>query len=273
MRAILLAVFVALCGPVAAEQANWPIADINRAIDSTNFVVGQGCSGTLISQKDRLILTNYHCIDGFVTSVEQEVTGRDGVVRKVKIRRYNDVSVAQHNQSGHIRVGTSSFVAEIVAEDKNRDLALLRIRADIYHSYASPLLPDGGTVVRGETVYVVGNPLGQDATLGVGVVSMLRRLTFPWANGAEVDVVQHSAGSVGGNSGGALYNTRGQLIGVPAAGFSSAPHLGLAVSIDFVKAFLKQSCWERAYNGVTGEASDAQCELARKKRDAVNRDK
>ena len=259
----LLATF--LLASMIPAQASWSIEDINKVINATNFIVGRGCSGTLISVEYRLILTNHHCITSNIASVEQEVTGRDGVVRRVKMRRYADVEVAQHTQAAYIRVGTASYLAEIVAEDINRDLALLRVRGAIPHSYASPLLPEGAPVQRGETVYIVGNPMGQDATLGVGIISQLRRVTFPWANGSEVEVIQHSAGTIGGNSGGALYNERGQLIGVPAAGWNGAPHIGLAVSIDLIKAFLKEGCWERAYNGLDGKARDAQCELERRR--------
>lgn len=245
-------------------MAQWSIEDLNKAIDSTNFIVGSGCSGTLISVSERLILTNHHCVEKYITSVEQERTSKD-IVRKVKIRRYLEVMVAQKSNIDYSFVRSASYLTDIAAEERNKDLALLRIKdPSIPQTYASPLLPDGDKVTRGEIVYIVGNPLGEDATLLTGVVSRLRKVVFPWANGSEVDVIQHTGGIAGGNSGGALYNARGQLIGVPAAGYSMASSIGYSVSVEFVKLFLRENCFARVISKAL-EADDKKCEAARKK--------
>jgi S1-C subfamily serine protease len=230
----------------AAELADkpWSIADMNKTIDQTNFIVNGGCSGTLISVEEKLVLTNYHCIDNLVSSVEREITNAEGWVRKVRVRIYADVPVLQNRYDGFIRTGSSAYVGEIVFESKTRDLALLKLKGSIPHTYASPLLPWDGVVARGDRIYSVGNPAGEDATLGEGIVSNVNRtFDFSWTDGAKLAMIQFSGGLFGGNSGGALYNDKGQLIGVPAAGYRAATFIGFAVPVTVVKGFLKDSCY------------------------------
>lgn len=262
--AIMLAL---LLGPAYGQ--GWPLDEMNTAINSTNFIVNGGCSGTLISLKEKLILTNHHCIEGSVSSVEREITDDIGNVRKVKVRKYDDVAVVQNRYDGFIKAGSASYVTEIVAEAKTSDLAVLRIRGDIPHGYASPLLPDGAKVVRGERVYIVGNPAGEDATLVEGVVSNVNRtFEFPWTNGSKLPMIQISGGIYGGNSGGAAYNAKGQLIGVPSAGYRVATFIGFAIPVEVVKLFLKDACLASIFDST---ADDKKCrdEAKKKKREAV----
>lgn len=259
-----------------AQKPRWSIDDMNKAIEQTNFIVNRGCSGTLISVPEKLVLTNYHCIDDAVTSVEREVTNAEGWVRKVKFRIYKDVPVEQNRYDGFTKTGSSSYVAEIVAESQTRDLALLRLKGSIPHTYASPLLPASGQVRRGDRIYSVGNPAGEDATLGEGVVSNVNRtFDFPWTAGAKLAMIQFSGGLFGGNSGGALYNDRGELIGVPAAGYRVATFIGFAIPIHVVKSFLKDNCFiaagdefvsSKVINATGTIADDPQCRENKKKK-------
>jgi S1-C subfamily serine protease len=233
----------------AAIASGWTLEQMNRVIDQTNFVVNRGCSGTLISIEERLILTNHHCIDRNISFVEREEIDNNGFAKKVRVRRYADVNVEQHGYDGFARVSTSSYVAEIVAEEKKYDLAVLRIKSNIPHQLASKILPDDLKIVRGERVYVVGNPAGNDATVVEGIVSNLNRtFQLPWTGNEKVAMIQFSGGIYGGNSGGALYNSAGYLIGVPAAGHRDATFIGLAIPISTVKSFLADHCLARVYN-------------------------
>lgn len=263
-RAIIFVAFAALCFcfPVSAYAQSWPTAEMNRTIEQTNFIVGDGCSGTLISVKERLVLTNYHCIDRQVASVEREITNDEGFVKKVKVRKYEDVAIAQKRYDGFETVGSFSYVGEIVAESKQRDLAVVKLKGSIPQTMASPLLPDGQKVVRGERIYTVGNPLGEDATVVEGIVSNVNRaFDFPWTDGARLPMIQVSGGIAGGNSGGALYNASGQLIGVPAAGYRGATHIGFAIPMEVVKPFLRENCL--AQHTFDDKADDAACRKAK----------
>ena len=224
-------------------KAEWSIEEIDKTVKETNFIVGTGCSGTLIDKDKRLILTNYHCIDGAVTAVEREVTNAEGWVRKVKIRKYEDITVGQKHYDGFVQTGQSSFIAEIVAEAQTKDLAVLRVKGALPNQFASPFAPETQKVARGQRVYIVGNPLGEDASLVVGYVSSVNRaFDFPWTSGARLPMIQISGGMAGGNSGGALYNDAGQLIGVPAAGYRQASHIGFAIPLEVIRPFLKENC-------------------------------
>jgi hypothetical protein len=71
----------------------------------------------------------------------------------------------------------------------------------------------------------------------------------------------------GGNSGGALYNAKGQLVGVPAAGYPSATFIGFAIPVEVVKLFLQDNCLASVFDEA---ADDTKCRAekeARKKKD------
>ena len=253
--AIMLLTTLAL-SPVAKA---WDVEEMNARIEAVNFLVGTGCSGTLIGDvKQRVILTNYHCIAGQVRSEMRKITMPDGTIKEVKREKLIDVAVSQHVYKSFERVGTTAYVSVIVAHDKRHDLALLQLKADkIPQTQAAPLLPDGVEVLRGERVYSVGNPAGFDATVGVGIVSSTtRQFEFSWTDGEKNSMIQHSAGTIGGNSGGSLFNDYGFVVGVPSAALRGAPHIGLAVPVSTVKEFLRKNCFESLF--VVG-ADDAAC--------------
>lgn len=260
MRRFVIAIILAF-GCLSAH-ADWDLKDLNRTIEQTNFVVDDKCSGTLISIPEKLVLTNWHCVEARIDVVEREITSPEGYVRKVKLRRYADVPIEQRLYDKYTPVGSISYLTEIVSEEQGKDLALLRIRGPISQSYASPL---GGTVARGEDVYIVGNPALLVATVGKGLVSSVNRtFEFSWTAGEKTPMIQHSAGSFGGNSGGALYNVKGELVGVPSAGFRDATFIGLAIPVvPTVQKFISDACLASVYDA---KADDAKCREAKAKK-------
>lgn len=227
-----------------AQSFQIPITELNNIVDQTNFIVGNGCSGTLISLDPHLVLTNYHCIDRYVRTVSRNRENENGTVEKVNEIRLEPVPVTQVMYRDHETVGNTTFVSEIVARQKNRDLALLQIKAtSIPHSRTSMLLPKSVTVERGEPVWAVGNPAGLDATITSGIISSVNRtFRFRWAENEDLPMIQTDVGMFGGNSGGALYNGVGYLVGVPTAGIRQASHLGLAIPSFIVWEFLEHHC-------------------------------
>lgn len=220
------------------------IPELNDIVDQTNFIVGSGCSGTLISINPHLILTNYHCIDRYVKTVSRDRENERGIVKKVNEIRLEPVRVTQVMYRDHETVGNTTFVSEIVARQKSRDLALLQIKATtIPNSRISVLLPKEYSILRGEQVWAVGNPAGLDATITQGIVSSVNRtFRFQWAENEDLPMIQTDVGMFGGNSGGALYNEYGFLVGVPTAGIRQATHLGLAIPSFIVWEFLENHC-------------------------------
>jgi S1-C subfamily serine protease len=248
---------LAIVLPAKADES-WSSTEMNRIIDQTNFIVSNGCSGTLISLEKKLILTNHHCVDRYIRFVEREEVGKNGKVEKVRRERRDRVNVRQNAYRRAELVGDASYRAEIVGYRKNRDLALLQIIADtIPHTQHTAVLPLDADYQRGDRVWAVGNPRGLDATVTGGFISSINR-TFRlwWAENEDLPMIQYDAATNPGNSGGALYNSKGQLIGVPAAGYGGSEGLNLAVPIEMIREVLAENCFASLYDP---EADDAAC--------------
>jgi serine protease Do len=146
---------------------------------------------------------------------------------------------------GAHQIGEMIYNTTLVSVDRGRDLALVQIIIkDIPNTTFSPIACLNP--VRGETIYVVGNPFGAlFATVGVGVVSSVARdyNTLGWVDGVvkrgTETLMQISAGVISGNSGGSVYNTRGELIGVPVVAATNYESIGFAVSLEDIKEFLQ----------------------------------
>jgi S1-C subfamily serine protease len=266
--AVWLAVIALLMGlayagpsePAPAPRPEWSIAEMNRVIDQTNFIVDGKCSGTLISLTHRLILTNHHCVSDKIGTVTEEVTGSDGAVKQIKREKLDDVPVTQNRYDGFALVGSAQWQTTIVAHDKERDLALVQFRQkDIPFTMAAQLLPEEITLMRGMRTVTVGNPAMLEAAVVRGEISSLTRQVQ--VAGTRRDYIQMSGGVYGGNSGGALFlDGPGFLIGVPAAGFRDATFIGLAVPIQTIRQFLRQACFASVWDKA---ADDEACRKAK----------
>jgi serine protease Do len=135
-------------------------------------------SGVIV-REDGYILTNYHVVDG-ADQIKVELTDR------------------------------RAFDATLVGSDSPSDLALLKVNAANLH--ALPLGDSDGLRV-GDIVLAVGNPLGLGQTVTMGIVSAKGRATG-LTDGSFEDFIQTDAPINQGNSGGALVNTRGELVGI-----------------------------------------------------------
>lgn len=266
MRKAMYALSILIAGLLPAG-AEWK--DMNTQINATNFIImlrGRPmCSATLISLKYKLLLTAKHCVDFFIDTKTLDEVQDDGSLKKIKRETLEDVPVQQKAYQGYRLVGDSTYQSVIIAHKTKVDMALLQLRADsIPQAVFSQVLPVGKTVERGDRVFVVGNPLGMlDATLTAGIISSTTRMMrTEWADDAEVPFIQHDAAQNGGNSGGALYNADGQLIGIPDAGWRGANGLGLALTPDSVRDFLKASCFADVYDE-TADSHD-KCEADKK---------
>ena len=145
------------------------------------------------------------------------------------------------------------FSARIIGTDKNTDLALIKIDAKNL-----PTLPigDSDKLKVGEWVIAVGNPFNLNNTVTAGIVSAKARSLY--ANGVE-SFIQTDAAINAGNSGGALVNVQGELVGINAMLYSqtgSYSGYGFAIPttiMNKVVADLKQyGTVQRALLGITG---------------------
>ena len=128
-----------------------------------------------------------------------------------------------------------SLRARVVGADPDSDVALIKIDGQA----GLPVAPlgDSATLRTGEWVCAIGNPLGYEHSVTVGVVSYIGRKLF---DESLDDYIQTDAAINFGNSGGPLINARGEVIGINAAISSRASSIGFAVPINLATAILPQ---------------------------------
>lgn len=142
--------------------------------------VGTG-SGVIISS-DGYIVTNNHVIDSA-----------------------NEIEITLNNKK--------KYEAELIGTDRSNDIALLKINADEELPYTS--FANSDNIKVGEWVLAVGNPYNLTSTVTAGIVSAKGRDLE--GNGNIESFIQTDAAVNPGNSGGALVNTRGELVGINTA--------------------------------------------------------
>ena len=123
----------------------------------------------------------------------------------------------------------TEYTAEIIGADEGNDIAVLKIDA----SGLTPVtFADSDSIAVGETVYAVGNPLGElDFTMTQGLVSALDRTITTEENYVPINMFQIDAAVNPGNSGGPVYNAAGQVIGVVTAKTSATGVEGLGFAV------------------------------------------
>lgn len=170
--------------------------------DESGYYWGTG----VIASSDGLIVTNAHIIDGCDSA---EVT------------LYND----------------ESYEAKLVGVDGISDLALLKIDAE---GLPVAVFGDVSSIAVGDEVAAIGNPLGEDfrSTLTNGIISAIDRgLNY---NGRTMSLLQTNTAINQGNSGGALFNMYGQVVGITnmkmMSYYSSIEGIGFAIPSSTVKS-------------------------------------
>jgi len=166
-------------------------------------------SGVIVSA-DGYILTNHHVIDG---AQDIKVDLNDG----------------------------RTFVAKLIGTDSPSDLALLKVEANGL-TFMTP--GDSDRVRVGDVALAIGNPLGIGQTVTLGIISAKGRSTGGTGSGSFEDFLQTDAPINQGNSGGALINTIGELIGinsqiVPGAGGGNIG-IGFAIPSNMARTVMDQ---------------------------------
>ena len=120
-----------------------------------------------------------------------------------------------------------TFKAKVIGTDPKTDVAVIKIDAS-----GLPVLPwgDSGQLQVGEMVLAVGNPFGLNQTVTMGIISAVGRANMGIVD--YEDFIQTDAAVNPGNSGGALVNLKGELIGINTAIFSqSGGYMGIGFAI------------------------------------------
>lgn len=196
---------------------------IQTSITSTNFwgqqVTGAASGSGFILSKEGHIVTNYHVIKGA-----------------------NSVTVSTYDGK--------SYDAKIIGYDEDNDLAILKVEAT---DLKPAVLGSSAKLNVGDDVVAIGNPLGElTFSLTRGSVSSLsREVTF--SEGNVMELIQTDCAINSGNSGGALFNLYGEVVGITNAKYSgsssseaSIDNIGFAIPIDSVRAIM-ESILEKGY--------------------------
>jgi S1-C subfamily serine protease len=155
--------------------------------------------------------------------------------------------------------------AEIVGTDPDTDLALLRLGG---RTHQAAKLGDSDGLKVGELSIAIGNPLGLQATVTVGVISALRRTLRGESGRLIEDVIQTDAALNPGNSGGALVDARGAVVGINAAIIGGAQGLCFAIPSNTAKSvvpeLMRSGRVARGWFGIAGQTQDLSRALLRR---------
>ncbi|MBR7084617.1 MAG: trypsin-like peptidase domain-containing protein, partial [Oscillospiraceae bacterium] len=165
--------------------------------DEAHSLNGKG-SG-IIASEDGYIITNAHVVQG------------------------NDFSVMLDDET--------EYTAQLIGSDNKTDLAILKINAS---GLTPAILGDSDKTYVGETVIAIGNPAGLTNSVTQGIVSAVNRQIRAQSSSFRMECIQTDAAISPGNSGGALVNMYGQVIGITSSKYASqyeATYEGLGFAI------------------------------------------
>ena len=122
----------------------------------------------------------------------------------------------------------TEYPATVIGKDNKTDLAVIKIEGS---DFPAAVMGNSDEVVLGESVVAIGNPAGLSGSVTNGIVSGLNRQIRSDATGFDMNCIQTNAAISPGNSGGALVNMYGQVIGITSSKYVSSSYEGLGFAI------------------------------------------
>ncbi len=185
--------------------------------------------------EDGYILTNNHIVNSNSNSYYYEVSKAS----KVTVYLYND---------------ETPYEAKIIGTDEQTDLAVIKIEKT---GLTAAELGDSDLVKVGEFSMAIGNPLGMQSSVTGGIISAVNREVTD-SDGKTYTLIQTDAAINAGNSGGALVNSEGKVIGVNTLKLSGTgiEGMGFAIPINstlnIYEQLVQYNKVKRPYIGITG---------------------
>ncbi|MBR2044205.1 MAG: trypsin-like peptidase domain-containing protein [Clostridia bacterium] len=212
-------------------------ANVNSTVGITTSVTTNyfGYQTTSAASGSGFILTN----DGYIVTNHHVIEGANAI----KVTTFSG----------------QSYDATLIGYDQSNDLAVIKIEAT---DLKGVVLGDSDNMNVGDSVVAIGNPLGElTFSLTSGTVSALDR-EVTMSNGISMDLIQTDCAINSGNSGGALFNMYGEVIGITNAKYSSGnsseasiDNIGFAIPMNNVKELIKSivetGYIEKPYIGVS----------------------
>lgn len=205
-----------------------------NSIFSKNGTATASGSGIIMSE-DGYILTNNHIVNSTSNNSYYEVAKAS----KLTVYLYND---------------ETPYEAKIIGTDEQTDLAVIKIEKS---GLTACELGDSNSVKVGEFSMAIGNPLGMQSSVTGGMISAVNREVTD-SDGKTYILIQTDAAINAGNSGGALVNAEGKVIGVNTLKLSGTgiEGMGFAIPInstlDIYEQLIQYNKVKRPYIGITG---------------------
>ena len=162
--------------------------------------------------------------------------------------------VVRRAEQVRAHIGEVTMPAQVLGQDEDADVALLRVKPKAGVRLIPVLLGDSDQLKAGEWVAALGNPFGQGISVGVGVVSALPLRDLVTGKPGLWGLIQTDADIHPGNSGGPLINVQGEVVGIATAVDRQAGRLGFAVPINaargVVRLLKRSGRTERAWVGL-----------------------
>lgn len=210
---------------------------------SVNSVFGaseaEATGSGIIIREDGYIVTNNHVVSTESNSSYYAIEEAS----KMTVNLYND---------------TTEYEATIIGTDEYTDLAVIKIDAS---GLTPATLGNSDNVKVGEFAMAIGCPLGLESTVTSGIISAINR-TVDDGVGTEYNCIQTDAAINSGNSGGALVNSNGEVIGINTLKLAGTgvEGMGFAIPIntttDVIDQLIQYQTVKRPYIGISGIAVD-----------------
>ncbi len=207
-----------------------------KSASSTATATGSG----IIISEDGYILTNNHVVSSSTSSSNSNSSYYQvSEASKLTVTLFND---------------DTEYEAKIVGKDEQTDLAVIKIEKT---GLSKAEFADSDSIKVGEFAMAVGNPIGMQSSVTCGIVSAVNREVTD-SDGKQYTLIQTDAAINSGNSGGALVNSEGKVIGINTLKLSGTgiEGMGFAIPInsttDITSQLIQYSKVKRPYIGITG---------------------